>query len=111
MTRLHDREQPYRNGDWGPKYFFRGPHSEWGIILLRPGQRFDAHYHETVTEDFFVLEGNGVMTVGTERFPIGPGDAVRAEPREAHSVVNDSTENLRYLFMKSPFLPDDKKSC
>lgn len=37
MERVNESEKEFRFGDAGPKYLFRGPRIEWGILVLKPG--------------------------------------------------------------------------
>lgn len=110
MKRTREKDEKFRNGDWGPKYLFRGPHCEWGIILLKPGQKMGFHLHRTVIEDFFFLEGRPKILVGDGVEQVEPGDVIRAEPGEKHDILNDTEETVRLVFIKSPYLPDDKLS-
>ena len=52
MERVNEKEKEFRFGDSGPKYLFRGPKHEWGIVVLKPGQTLGAHYHNEVEETF-----------------------------------------------------------
>ena len=36
MEKVSEGEREYRHGDSGPKYLFRGPHMEWGVMRLKP---------------------------------------------------------------------------
>jgi len=36
------------------------------------------------------------------------GDVFRLEPGEAHDIVNDAAGPARIIFIKCPYLPDDK---
>ncbi len=108
MKMAREREERFRNDTWGPKYLMRGPHCEWGIILLKPGQAMGCHGHQSVVEDFFVLQGTPLVTVGDRRLRLQPGDVVRAEPGEDHDIENDTPSTVRLVFIKAPFLPADK---
>ena len=43
MEQVNEHDLEFRNGDNGPKYLFRGPHWEGGIIVFKPGQELGAH--------------------------------------------------------------------
>ena len=36
------------------------------------------------------------------------GDAFRLEPLEKHDIVNDTQEEVKLIFIKTPYLPEDK---
>ncbi len=110
MERVNEADLEFRHGDHGPKYLLRGPRMEWGIIVFRPGQELGRHYHNEVEETFFFLEGTPLMIVDDEEYRVRPGDAFRLEPGEAHNIVNDTGQDTRLIFIKVPYLPEDKVS-
>jgi len=36
------------------------------------------------------------------------GDAFRLEPLEKYDIVNDTHEEVKLIFIKTPYLPEDK---
>ena len=56
VDKVNEFELEYRNGDSGPKYLFRGPKIEWGVIAFMPGQSLGKHYHQEVEENFISLK-------------------------------------------------------
>ena len=110
MERVKEREREFRKGDWGVKYLFRGPRIDWGIILLKPGTELGRHLHKQVEETFYFLHGKGKIRVGEEEFSAGEGDAFRIDPGEPHNIYNDSPGELKIIFIKTPYLPEDKVS-
>ncbi|HOJ31264.1 MAG TPA: cupin domain-containing protein [bacterium] len=111
MKKTSESNEKFRKGDSGPKYLFRGPHCEWGIIVLKPGEKMGAHGHNAVVEDFFFLEGSPHIIVSSQQQRVFPGDAVRVEPGEVHDIINDTDQEVKLVFIKAPYLPDDKFSC
>ncbi|MCX7706041.1 MAG: cupin domain-containing protein [bacterium] len=111
MKKTSESIEKFKKGDSGPKYLFRGPYCEWGIIILKPGEKMGSHGHREVVEDFYFIEGGPKIVVGDIEHRVNPGDAVRAEPGEAHDIINDTQEEIKLVFIKSPYLPDDKYSC
>jgi hypothetical protein len=54
-----------------------GATSSLGEVVLYPGQGHATHVHEAADEVLYVIEGEGVQTVGDdEGFPVRAGDAV-----------------------------------
>ncbi|MGB0766903.1 MAG: cupin domain-containing protein [Phycisphaeraceae bacterium] len=49
------------------------------------------HYHKTLTEIYYVLEGEGVMELDGESVPVGPGSSVLIRPGCRHRAVGDMT--------------------
>ena len=108
MERVNANELQFRNGDSGPKYLFRGPHIDWGLIRFLPGQTLGEHLHEQVEETFYFHSGCGVMVVDGLEYDIEPGEAFRIDPGEAHDIVNTGGALLDAVFIKHCYLPDDK---
>jgi len=108
MQRVSERDSAYRDGDSGVKYLGRGPRIDWGVILLKPGQRLGGHYHEEVEETFYVDRGSGTFLVNGERILASEGDVFRLEPSDRHDIVNESDRPLKLVFIKCPYLPKDK---
>ncbi len=108
MQRVNEADCAFRHGDHGPKYLMRGPHLDWGLIVFRPGQELGPHLHEQVEETFYFLAGSPLMVVEGEEMRVTPGDVFRVEPGECHDIVNDTNADTRLIFIKTPFLPDDK---
>ncbi len=108
MEKVNACDLDYRHGDSGPKYLFRGPTLDWGIIRFLPGETLGVHFHEEVEETFYFTRGSGTFTVNGVEYDITPGDAFRVEPGETHDVLNSGDEPLDGVFIKDRYLPDDK---
>ena len=110
MERVDADELDYRKGESGPKYLFRGPRIDWGLIRFLPGEKLGRHLHEQVEETFYFTSGSGVMIVNDIEYDVAPGDAFRVEPGEIHDIVNTGDAPLDGVFIKDRYLPDDKVS-
>ncbi|MCM8788933.1 MAG: cupin domain-containing protein [Candidatus Omnitrophica bacterium] len=102
MKKTSESIEKFRKGDSGPKYLFRGPHCEWGIIVLKPGEQMGAHGHKSVVEDFYFIEGSPKILIANAELRAIPGDAVRADPEEIHNIVNDTDNLIKLVFIKAP---------
>jgi quercetin 2,3-dioxygenase len=69
-----------------------------GVVVARlpPGREsFAFHVHHGEEECLFVLSGRGVIRVGPEELPLGPGDLAGFPPQgHPHVVRNTGTEDL-----------------
>lgn len=110
MERVNESDKVYRGGKSGVKYLLRGPKIDWGVILLLPGERLGAHYHNEVEETFFFIQGGGKMYVNEVEYEARTGDAFRIEAPEHHDILNDTDEPTKIVFIKCPYLPEDKVS-
>ncbi|MCP4763492.1 MAG: cupin domain-containing protein [archaeon] len=112
MKKVNETDFEYRGGGIsGAKYLFRGPTIDWGILLLKPGEKVPPHYHEEVEETFYVISGLGKIIINNEDYPLKKGDAYYLEPKESHLLENTGTDDLKVLFIKHQYKPDDKVSC
>jgi len=107
---VNEADLSFRGGDSGVKYLMRGPHLDWGVILLKAGEALEGHYHRQVEETFYVLEGQAAFTAQGKETIAGPGTALRMEPGEGHAVRNAGERDLKLVFIKWPYLPEDKVS-
>jgi len=110
MERVNEREREFRFGDSGPKYLFRGPRIEWGILILKPQESLGAHYHREVEETFYFIEGKAKLFINGIEYLAEEGEAFRLEPKDKHDILNESSVPLRAIFIKCPYKPEDKIS-
>ena len=111
MKRVNEDELKFRKGDSGPKYLLRGPRIDWGVLVLKPGETLGSHFHNEVEETFFFLQGSPIVKVNGQEIRARVGDAFLMEPKDQHDIINDGAEPTKMVFMKSPYLPDDKVDC
>ena len=58
------------------------------------------HNHHGEEEMFFILEGEGELRFGDQRYPIRPHDVIACPtggPEVAHQIINTGTTPMRYL--------------
>jgi uncharacterized cupin superfamily protein len=82
----------------------------YNITAVPPGKAaFPFHCHRVNEEMFFVLQGSGEVRIGAERHPIRAGDVIASPPggpELAHQIINNGTEELRYLAVSSKLYPE-----
>ena len=110
MKYVNEKDFQYRGGESGVKYVMRGPSIDWGLILLKPGEKMaeNAHGHNLLDETFFFVEGDGIMTVDNNEFVALEGSVFLVEPTELHNIRNDSDKSIKIVFIKGDYKPDDK---
>ncbi|MCG6967178.1 MAG: cupin domain-containing protein [Chromatiaceae bacterium] len=69
---------------------------------IAPGQTTALHWHRKSEELYHVTAGQGLMTLGNERFEILPGDTVAIAPGTPHCAQNTGSETLVILCCCSP---------
>jgi mannose-6-phosphate isomerase-like protein (cupin superfamily) len=73
-----------------------------GLNCFEPGQQHQLHTHAGQDKLYFVLEGEGDVTVGSEKSRIQPGDLVLARSGEEHSLSNPGPARLVVLVVMAP---------
>jgi mannose-6-phosphate isomerase-like protein (cupin superfamily) len=60
------------------------------------------HVHKVQEQVYYVLEGEGVLTLDKERHLMGPHDYVYVPPGVRHSFTNTGTAGLVFLVVTTP---------
>lgn len=64
------------------------------VLNFLPGQQMKQHSHPNRELYLHVLEGNGVLIVDDEEFPIAKGDVIFCDPDEQIGFTNTSDEKV-----------------
>ncbi len=64
----------------------------FAYALLKPGKVLESHI-DPYEEIYYLLQGQGIMTVGDEQQKVVAGDAVWLPYGIPHSLVNDGNED------------------
>ena len=79
-----------------------------GLLCFEPGQAAPVHDHPQQDEVFYVLEGNGKISIGgekgTEETKIPPKSVVLVPARARFGISATNDSRLVVLFFKSPAL-------
>jgi mannose-6-phosphate isomerase-like protein (cupin superfamily) len=106
---IHEDDVEYRfDGVSGPKYLMRGPRSDFGMVILTPGEDFQTHYHDHVEENFFTLSGEVDIYINGEKITLHPGELCHVPPRHPHYLINNGDVPWKAIFVKAPYDPKDK---
>jgi uncharacterized cupin superfamily protein len=77
----------------------------YNLTTLPPGKaQCPFHSHHGEEEMFLILEGEGELRFGQERFPIRRHDVIACPtggPEVAHQIINTGTTELRYLALST----------
>ena len=108
MERVNEFAKSFPKGDSGVKYLFRGPHIDWGILVLKPNDSLGKHGHKEVEETFYFPDSAPLMVINDVQYRVKAGDAFRIEPTESHNIVNDTGSPIRVIFIKHIYRPENK---
>jgi mannose-6-phosphate isomerase-like protein (cupin superfamily) len=71
------------------------------IAYLAPGKTIEAHI-DPYEEIYFVMTGEGEMSVDNETQHVTPGDATWVPTGSSHALTNSGSEDLIILVVASP---------
>lgn len=70
--------------------------------IVQAGESTQLHVHRTTEEIYHVTQGQGLMTLGGERFSIARGDTILIPPGTPHAVTATGPGALHILCCCSP---------
>ncbi len=83
---------------------------DFGIAFFQPNQSVEPHFHETVEEFFYVIEGEILLQLNNrENYILKRGFVAHIPPKQVHALHNQSSKIAKLVVVKSPSLPTDKK--
>jgi mannose-6-phosphate isomerase-like protein (cupin superfamily) len=72
------------------------------VYCMEPGQFQKVHSHDGPDKVYYVIEGSGKVTVGSEEKTLTKDEITIAPSGEDHGVVNDSGGKLVMLVFMAP---------
>lgn len=103
MSFVHTREAPRFSHEKMQKVnLFETPQMFCDIYCLEPGQEQKVHAHAGATKFYYVIEGEGLFTIGAETRRLAAGELAWSAPDEPHGVSNGSEERLILLVSMAP---------
>jgi mannose-6-phosphate isomerase-like protein (cupin superfamily) len=69
---------------------------------IRHGSTTLVHIHRKSQEIYHITQGNGMMTLGGERFEVRQGDSILIMPGVPHCIENIGTRALKILCICHP---------
>ncbi len=80
---------------------YESPHAQAVVITLKPGEALKKHI-TPVDVFFYVLEGTGVVGIGSGKETVGKDMLVESPARIPHTWSNESSGIFRVLVVKVP---------
>ena len=72
-----------------------------GLTIVPPGGQSDVQRHSE-GEMFYVVSGHGLIEIENEQKELTPGTAAWSPPNTSHYFSNNSSEELKVLWVLSP---------
>lgn len=92
----------FRPEKMGKADLFGGDQLFAGLNCFEPGQKHDLHAHAGQDKMYYVIEGEGLLTVGDETVWVGPGAAALARDGVPHAVENTGAGRLVVMAVMAP---------
>jgi mannose-6-phosphate isomerase-like protein (cupin superfamily) len=73
--------------------------SEVFMVIVEPGKAVHRHKHDDMEQIFYVVEGEGILTIGEQKkqYAIKPAQVVRIPPGTIHTVRPKGRKPVKYL--------------
>lgn len=79
-----------------------GTDTKLQLMRLAPSQSIKPHHHDTRTECFRIVSGEGQIKINGEVVASSDNDVVLCEPGDVHEFINTSTtEPLTFLVIRT----------
>lgn len=75
---------------------------DFRISRYAPMAYVQEHVHKVQEQVYYVLEGEGILTLDDERHLMEPNDYVYVPPGVRHSFTNTGTQGLVFLVITTP---------
>ncbi|WP_313561602.1 cupin domain-containing protein [Ruminiclostridium cellobioparum] len=82
------------------KAIFKEGRLDTGLLLYAPGQTTPDHKHSDIDEVFYVISGEGTITINNEEMLLKEKDIIFSPNGETHGFKNTSSNNWAVLQIK-----------
>ena len=70
------------------------------ISEIEPGMSSHNTHEHPGLEVIYVFNGNGTLKIETQKYPIGPNEAIVIDSSKTHGLTNSGVSSLRYMVIK-----------
>lgn len=75
---------------------------DFRVSLYPPRGFVEDHVHAEADHVYFILDGEGLMTLGEERRSVGPGTTIFVPRGVRHGIMSNGIGNLHFVVVTSP---------
>lgn len=79
------------------KHIVRRDDLKISLVSVRPGEELPVHQHDAEEQFYYILSGEGILSLGDEVCDLRAGMVVAIPPRVPHGVENPGPTRLEYL--------------
>lgn len=72
------------------------------LLVMQPSVTMEEPYGHEGEEFLYVLEGELVYIVAGERYPMRSGDSIHIQSNMPHTLLNESDQTVRAIFVTTP---------
>lgn len=72
-----------------------------GILFYEPGETMTPHKHSNLDELFYVVSGEGIITIDGKDISIKENDVILSPNEESHGFTNNGDKKLVILQVKN----------
>ncbi|MDI9311178.1 MAG: cupin domain-containing protein [Limnohabitans sp.] len=80
------------------------------LEILNPSETETLHYHQKVTQVFFVLSGKAKFVIDDVEFVLHEQDSITIYPKQKHLVKNVSNTTLQLIIISNPNTYNDRQN-
>jgi len=81
-------------------------HLDYRISMYQPMAYVKLHKHKVQEQVYHVIDGEGLMQIGSERRVVRKHDVIYLPPGVEHSIENSGLVDLVFLVVTSPITDD-----
>ena len=82
-----------------------------GVLEADPGLEIPRHQHPNSAEILYVVQGGGELTVGSEKIPFGPAEAIHIPENQPHTANFTGPDKTIMIQLYAPAGPEQRFCC
>ena len=84
------------------RVLYTGKHSQLVLMCLKPGEEIGAEVHETIDQFFRFEQGEGLVVIDGNKYPVKDGSGAIVPSGARHNVINTGKTDLKLYTIYSP---------